>query len=277
MHGLVFLLGLPCAFGLALPPASTSELVNAAARSIRSAMQSGLNRQSIELFIPLEPTVKPEDLDPWPGGLRQMSQTAVPIARAILKQVVPGCEIVEAAVSADDAVTQLQAQAAAAADDAVVVVFASPDHLDALRAIDAAAGERLVVLFNAQFDSQADLGFFKRNDARNAELWGPSKSLKQGRFPLTYCAQQLSVRSEDVRLCYDHGAGWRAFVVEDNVFDGQSLVADGVSAPLHEGTLDARPDYKELERLVIAKLPSPVYMRRLKDATNLGPRFNRKE
>ena len=61
-------------------PMSTNAMVYAAARSVRAAVAAGETRQTVEMFVPLLPTVKPEDLDPWPGGLKQMCTVALPLS-----------------------------------------------------------------------------------------------------------------------------------------------------------------------------------------------------
>ena len=71
-------------------PLSTNSMVYAASRSVRAALDAGMTRQTVEMFVPLLPTTKPEDLHPWPGGLRQMATVALPIARDVLRAAVKG-------------------------------------------------------------------------------------------------------------------------------------------------------------------------------------------
>ena len=54
-------------------------MVSAAARSVQTALDAGVTRQTLELHIPLPPETSPEDLDPWPGGLPQIAEYALAI------------------------------------------------------------------------------------------------------------------------------------------------------------------------------------------------------
>ena len=95
------------------------------------------------------------------------------------------------------------------------------------------------------------------------------------KFPVTYCAQESSCRSEDVRIVHEYGKGWRAYYVDDAEFDGQNMVSEGTILPLHDEPLAARPSYEELQDLVIGKLKLPVYVRKMREAGEKGPRFLR--
>ena len=45
-------------------PTDSDDMVIAAARSVRTALEAGVARQTVELHIPLPPETSPEDLDP---------------------------------------------------------------------------------------------------------------------------------------------------------------------------------------------------------------------
>ena len=45
-------------------PTDSDDMVAAAARSVRTALEAGVARQTVELHIPLPPETSPEDLDP---------------------------------------------------------------------------------------------------------------------------------------------------------------------------------------------------------------------
>ena len=45
-------------------PTDSDDMVAAAARSVRAALEAGVARQTVELHIPLPPETSPEDLDP---------------------------------------------------------------------------------------------------------------------------------------------------------------------------------------------------------------------
>jgi len=254
-------------------PLSTDQMIVAAARSVRAAFEDGSTRQTLDLFIPLPPETDPADLDPWPGGLRQISGAALPIAREILRAAVKGGkEVQESVLSREDGVIQLYCQGTEPVDDAMLLMFAGSETFDQLVQIDAALDERqLMVLFNPQFQKAGDLGLFKRGAGK--EYLGDGTL--EDKFPTSYCAQELSVRSEDCRLVGAYGKGWRAYFVDDAVFEGQNMVTEGTPRPLHADAFDTRPSYSELEEIVRAELKLPVYVRKMREAADKGPRFLR--
>ena len=74
--------------------------------------ENGVARQTVELHIPLPPETSPEDLDPWPGGLPQIAEYALPLARECLRKAVKGGSEVQKApaLSKDDGCVQLYCQ-----------------------------------------------------------------------------------------------------------------------------------------------------------------------
>ena len=89
-------------------PTDSDDMVIAAARSVRTALEAGVARQTVELHIPLPPETSPEDLDPWPGGLPQIAEYALPLARECLRKAVKGgSEVQEVVLSKDDGCVQL--------------------------------------------------------------------------------------------------------------------------------------------------------------------------
>ena len=134
-----------------------------------------------------------------------------------------------------------------------------------------AVGERLLVLVNPKLVGPQSLGLFQGAVAKDFFRGG---SLRD-KFPVTYCAQESSCRSEDVRLVHEYGKGWRAYYVDDAEFEGQNMISEGTILPLHDDPLDARPSYEELQELVIEKLKLPVYVRKMREAGEKGPRFLR--
>ena len=93
-------------------PTDSDDMVAAAARSVRNALEAGVARQTVELHIPLPPETSPEDLDPWPGGLPQIAEYALPLARECLRKAVKGgSEVQEVVLSKDDGCVQLSARA----------------------------------------------------------------------------------------------------------------------------------------------------------------------
>lgn len=250
-------------------------MINAAARGVRAAFVAGVARQTLDLFIPLPPETKPEDLDPWPGGLRQVATVALPIARAILQKAVQGGDKVdERVLSADDGAVQLYCAGETPRDDAMLLLLPGAETFDALAELDSAVGPRNLILLNPQFSTPADLGLFKRNAASTKRFFGEATSLRD-KFATTYCAQELSCRSEDLRLVHEYGKGWRAYYVDDAEFDGQNMITEGTMKPLHAEPLDTRPSYEDLETMVRKELKLPVYVRKMREAEDKGPRFLR--
>lgn len=53
-----------------------------AAAAVEAAWRAGVQRQSVELLLPL---IGATDLDDWPGGIRQQFKAAAPLVEALLK------------------------------------------------------------------------------------------------------------------------------------------------------------------------------------------------
>ena len=253
-------------------PTDSDDMVIAAARSVRTALEAGVARQTVELHIPLPPETSPEDLDPWPGGLPQIAEYALPLARECLRKAVKGgSEVQEVVLSKDDGCVQLYCQGETPSDDAMMLLQPGAETFDELRQLDGAVGDRLLVLVNPKIVGPQSLGLFQGAVSKDFFKGG---SLRD-KFPVTYCAQESSCRSEDVRLVHEYGKGWRAYYVDDAEFEGQNMISEGTILPLHDDPLDARPSYEELQDLVIEKLKLPVYVRKMREAGEKGPRFLR--
>jgi len=253
-------------------PTDSDDMVAAAARSVRAALEAGVARQTVELHIPLPPETSPEDLDPWPGGLPQIAEYALPLARECLRKAVKGgSEVQEVVLSMDDGCVQLYCQGETAKDDGMLILQPGAETFDELRQLDGAVGERLLVLVNPKIVGPQSLGLFQGAVSKDFFKGGTLRD----KFPVTYCAQESSCRSEDVRLVHEYGKGWRAYYVDDAEFEGQNMISEGTILPLHDDPLDARPSYDELQELVIEKLKLPVYVRKMREAGEKGPRFLR--
>lgn len=253
-------------------PTDSDDMVSAAARSVQTALDAGVTRQTLELHIPLPPETSPEDLDPWPGGLPQIAEYALPLARECLKKAVKGgSEVQQVVLSKADGCVQLYCQGETASDDAMLILQPGAETFDELRQLDGAVGQRLLILVNPKISSASDLGLFQGPVVKDFFQGGTLRD----KFPVTYCAQESSCRSEDVRIVHEYGKGWRAYYVDDAEFDGQNMVSEGTILPLHDEPLAARPSYEELQDLVIGKLKLPVYVRKMREAGEKGPRFLR--
>ena len=119
-------------------PTDSDDMVAAAARSVRTALEAGVARQTVELHIPLPPETSPEDLDPWPGGLPQIAEYALPLARECLRKAVKGGTTVqEVVLSKDDGCVQLYCQGETPSDDAMMILQPGAETFDELRQLDA--------------------------------------------------------------------------------------------------------------------------------------------
>ena len=177
-------------------PTDSDDMVIAAARSVRTALEAGVARQTVELHIPLPPETSPEDLDPWPGGLPQIAEYALPLARECLRKAVKGgSDVQEVVLSKDDGCVQLYCQGETPADDAMMILQPGAETFDELRQLDGAVGDRLLVLVNPKIVGPQSLGLFQGAVSKDFFQGG---SLRD-KFPVTYCAQESSCRSEDVR------------------------------------------------------------------------------
>ena len=204
--------------------------------------------------------VKPEDLDPWPGGLRQMYSVAEPLVQSILKTVVgPGCNYKEQILSADDVCSLLLCEAEDPKDDLACLLFPGCDQLDGIKSMDNMCGDRTLVLMNPQFRRIQDFGFFQR---------GAAKSVYFDRgYETTFSTEEFACRGEDMKLQYEFDEGWTAFAL----FDGEG----SEPTPLLPRPLPSRPEYPYLEQRINDIQPEPLWARKLAEANSEGPRFMR--
>jgi len=254
-------------------PQSPDEMVQRAATAVARAAGSGVQRQVVKIVVPddtrsykvfgrveIAGTSAPEDLDPWPGGLKQQYPIALDLARKMLEKVVgDGAKSSDQVLDAEDAVGLILAQGSSAADDAACVLFAGCDQMDQLAKVDAMASGRLLCLLNPQFRRPEDFSLWQRGKAKAAYF-------DKG-YEVTYAFEEFACRGEDVKLVAEYGAGWRAFVVLSD--------DDVAGVPLHEGCLPERPEYKWLEAQINAQHPAPRWARKLGEVDDKGLRFMR--
>jgi len=243
-------------------PSSQGVMTSRAARSCRNARDGGSKRLIINIVVPLLPTVRPEDIDPWPGGLKQQFNTVEKICRGILSEIVasdsppPGSNLkcTTQIISQDDACALLIQEAESAKEDAAAIIFPGTDQLDELIRIDKMVGEdRLLLLINPQFRRAEDFGVFKRGTAKT-EIFG--------KYRPGFSFEELSCRGEQVKLTYDSSVGWQAFAVVDEAPMYQTTSSPPL--PLYSGALQKRPTYEELEDRVKEVLPDPAWKRAMK-------------
>jgi len=280
VHGLFILLSFSataaalCTTNLPRIPQSPEEMVQRAADSISRAVKAGVTRQLVRIVVPddertykvfgaveIQGTSAPEDLDPWPGGLKQQYPIALGLGRKMLQRVT-GCEaaaVSDQVLDAEDACGLILAQSATAAGDAACVLFAGTDQIGKLAEIDAMANGRLLCLLNTQFKRLEDFSLWQRGRAKAAYF-------EKG-YEVTYAFEEFAARGEDVKLCCEYGLGWRAFVLLDD---------QGEAVPLHQGALPERPSYKWIEQQINKNHPEPRWARKMTEAEEKGLRFMRK-
>ena len=260
--------------GIPRVPRSPDEMVQRAAAAMARAASAGVLRQTVKVVVPddtrtykvfgaveIQGTSAPEDLDPWPGGLKQQFPIALGLGREILMGITGASErgISDQVLDAQDACGLILAQGATPAQDAACVLFAGCDQMDELEKVDRMAAGRLLCLLNPQFQRLEDFSLWQRSKAKAS--W-----LNKG-YELAYAFEEFACRGEDVKLVGEYGLGWRAFVLLDD------KSSEGV--PLHEGCLPERPDYKWLEAQINERHPQPRWARMLGEVDEKGLRFMR--
>ena len=250
-------------------------MVRRAAAAVKRAADEGVRRQRILVVVPddereymvfgavpIQGTSAPEDLDPWPGGLKQQYPIALELGKSLLRQVTGAEEsaCTSQVLDAEDACGLILAQGATAADDAACVLFAGSDQMDELAKVEAmVGGKRLLCLLNPQFSRPEDFSLWQRGKAK-------STYFERG-YQTTFAFEELACRGEDVKLVGEYGRGWRAFVyLDDRELDG---------TPLHDGYLRERPEYKWIEAQINQRHPQPRWARMLDEVDQKGLRFMR--
>ena len=108
--------------------------------------------------------------------------------------------------------------------------------------------QRLFLLINPAWKNKDSWGFF-----------GADKAQKQilNRYELTYCVDQFVVRGIKLSLLKEYGQDWAVFLTpmpyEKDVMDKAGGEYSNVQAKLI-GTFPNRPEYKELDTLLLQKL-----------------------
>ena len=244
-------------------PGSPTQMITLAARCINEARQGGISRQTCSIVVPEPVETDPGDLDPWPGGIRQVSREAAPYIESLLKVAFPGSTVRSTTLDVESGVTQYVAEGDIAADDACLLAFADTTNIDLVQQLDDACGDRLLILLNPQFSTVNDFTFFSRGKAK--VLLG--EGTIYDRFKYAFCLQEIGVRSEDVQLVFNHGVGWAAYASVGASYSGQNLVDAGEALALHDEPEWTKPTYAWLEKQLNMKVPDPIYIRKLKDAT----------
>ena len=249
----------------ALIPATPREQTQRAIQSIRRARDEGARRLWVDYLLPLPPETSAADVDPWPGGLEQM----YPYAQAVLQEILAGVVDDPASgpcssqvISSSDCCGFLvQESQTSPGEDVAAILFPGVDQLDQIANVDRMVGDdRLLLLFNRQFQRPADFGFGATTSRANSVVFD--------RFQWGFAFQEFACRGEDVKLLYEM-PNWQSFVIcsEDEDVGAREI-------PLLEPS-PTRPQYKELEKRINEVLPEPLWMRKMGEAESKGFKFQR--
>ena len=113
-------------------------MVQRCVASCRAARDAGQARLIVNLLVPLLPSVRPEDIDPWPGGLKQQFGTVEGLTKEILRGLVgnsPGQGALQV-ISDEDACALLIQEGSTSIDDCAAMIFPGVDQLGDLERID---------------------------------------------------------------------------------------------------------------------------------------------
>ena len=259
-------------------PQSADEMMQRAAAAVARGVEAGVLRQTIKVAVPddtreykvfgavpIQGTSAPEDLDPWPGGLKQQYPIALGLGRQLLCAVTKSSAeaVSDQVLDAEDACGLVLAQGETPSQDAACVVFPGADQMDDLAKVEGmVGGKRLLCLLNPQFKRLEDFSLWQRGKAK--------ESFFERGYEVGFAFEEIACRGEDVKIIGEYGLGWRAFVyLDDRQLEG---------IPLHdEAYLPDRPDYKWLEAQINARHPQPRWARMLNDVDEKGLRFLRKD
>ena len=157
-------------------------MLQRAAASVKRAAEAGVLRQTIKVVVPddtrtykvfgavpIQGTSAPEDLDPWPGGLKQQYPIALDLGSQIMQAVTGASDRVcnTQVLDAEDACGLILAQGTTPAEDAACVLFPGTDQMDDLEKVESmVGGKRLLCLLNPQFKRLEDFSLWQRGKAK---------------------------------------------------------------------------------------------------------------
>lgn len=253
----------------ASPQQQTRRAIASLSKAIADAKESGSNkplRFYVDYLIPLPIETKAEDIDPWPGGLAQMYPYASDILETILKGITVdapsngGCSS-QVLSEPDCCGFFIQQSESSAKNDVAAILFPGVDQLDKIAEIDQMVGdERVLILFNKQFQRPADFGFGSNRDRCQKVVFD--------RFSYGFAFQEFACRGEDTKLTFEY-PNWSSCVICDEDADkGQQEIALLDPQP-------QRPSYQELEKKINQVLPEPLWMRKMNEAESKGFKFQR--
>ena len=255
-------------------PKSPEEMTERAAKAVARAAKAGVLRQVVKVVVPddtreykvfgavpIQGTSAPEDLDPWPGGLKQQFPIALELGKQIMRAVTGASErtVSDQVLDQEDACGLILAQGATPAEDAACMLFCGTDQVDKLRDVDTMASGRLLTLLNPQFRRLSDFSIWQKKAAQEVFF--------DRDYETTFAFEEFACRGEDIKMIGEYGIGWQAFVfLDDQTVEGLRL---------HEGALPERPDYKWIEEQINAQHPQPRWARNLNAVDKEGLRFMR--
>jgi len=185
-------------------PQGTAEIVKQCYQATKKAYMAGVNRQRVELILPL---IGATDIDDWPGGIRQQFKAAQPMVEGVLVQLKALPELqgpLDARIVDDaDAVGAWQGAKLS------LVLFPTAETIKELKKVRDATKE-LTIIANPQWNDGSgnvvsDFGILP---------WQRSSALEVAdSFEDVYVTKQLRINGDNTRWLYYYGFGWQVFVV----------------------------------------------------------------
>eukprot|EP01025_Chloroclados_australasicus_P004398 TRINITY_DN11077_c0_g1_i7.p1 TRINITY_DN11077_c0_g1~~TRINITY_DN11077_c0_g1_i7.p1 ORF type:complete len:285 (+),score=34.14 TRINITY_DN11077_c0_g1_i7:95-949(+) len=172
-------------------PTSPQLQVEEAKKAILTAYENGIQKQRIELLLPL---IGATDLDDWPGGIRQQFQAAQPLVEEILKGIKEldefSAQLKGQILDDGDAVGAWQN------DNIGLILFPTAETLRPIKQM--AENKKLMLFVNPQWQGGqvvSDFGF------------GPWKKRNEefvNQFEPTFVYKQIRIAGDNVRIlkCY---------------------------------------------------------------------------
>jgi hypothetical protein len=122
-------------------------MVQRCVASCQAAREAGRTRLFVNIIVPLLPTVKPSDIDPWPGGLKQQFATVESLTKEVLAGLAgPGAGKCSTQVlSEEDACAFVLQEGLTSVEDCAAVIFSGVEQLEDLKRIDKMVRRNLII------------------------------------------------------------------------------------------------------------------------------------
>jgi hypothetical protein len=245
-------------------PYDPEDLIQGATRAIKRAKADGIMRQIVKIPIPKDErmykilgvvetkgTSAETDLDPWPGGIRQMYGCALPLSRRMLRLINGATESAVTDSFLDDVgeMGLVYAQGEKAIDDTAMVVFPNNFELEQLEKVDKGIGDkRLLTLLNPDGLNSREVKMFN-GLFRGAII---DRYFDRG-YKDVYEVRTWNFRNEEISIVGEYGVGWKVLVQLDPSLPDMT--------ELHDGLLPEKPSEVEMEKMMIDKIKDTPWSR----------------